>query len=208
MGYLRRHVRWSGAVLTLVVLIALAILVGTTSRARTAQAAPTAHPACRASQIVVSAGATLFNANYPVRTTTGVHQESAYEAVPVYFYNRGDTCHLLMGAPAIGVVRDTTTVTSLKTLKLRDLSVGVSAENTRRPVVARHQKIEALFVIVRPVGPAFKSCDPVTGSGLLVQGYARPIGTFHFIVRRLRTVCFDSGVGRIVLDYGVAWPTA
>ncbi len=207
MSHLKVSVRRYGVV-TAMVLVPLVITIGMTLSPRAAHAATTSHPACQASQIVVSAGATSLNSTYSVRTSTGVHYERAYEVVPVYFYNRGDTCHLLMGAPAIRAVRDTTDVTKLNNLKTRDLSVPAGADNTRRPVVTRHQRIEALFVIVKPVGRSFKGCDPATSSGLLVQGYANPVGTFHFVVRRLRDVCFDSAIGPNVLNYGVSWPSA
>jgi len=149
----------------------------------------------------------VTHTTYPFRTSTGVRQEPAYEVIPVYFYNQGGTCHLLMGAPDMTAVRDTTNVANLRTISMHDLSVPVSADNTRRQVVGHHQKLEALFVVVRPAGSAFTGCKPATTSGILLQGYASPIGTFHFIVRRLRDVCFDSGVGQNVLDYGVAWPS-
>jgi hypothetical protein len=172
----------------------------------TAHAATPSHPACQASQIAVTAGATVTNTTYPVRTSTGVHQSPAYEEVPVYFYNRDATCHLLMGAPYFQAVRNTTDVVNLSALSAHDVSVGVGADNTRRPVVVRHQKLEALFVVVKPLGPSFKGCDPATASGIVIQGYARPIGTFHFVVRQLRDVCFDTGVGRGQFNYGAAWP--
>lgn len=209
MNFLKQRVRGNRAALALVILTltVLPMVLGPVSPAVTAQAATTSHPACRASQIKVSSGATLTNTTYPFRTSTGVRQEPAYEVIPVYFYDQGATCHLLMGAPDIRAVRDTTNVTNLKTITMHDLSVPVSADNTRREVVGHHQKLEALFVVVRPVGPPFTGCSPATTSGILVQGYASPIGTFHFIVRRLRDVCFDSGVGQNVLDYGVAWPS-
>jgi hypothetical protein len=173
-----------------------------------AQAATPSHPACKASQLTVSAGATLTNTTYAVKTSTGLHQVPAYEEVPVYFYNRGVVCHLKMGAPYIQAVRDTADVVNLSALSAHDVSVGVGAENTRRAVVARHQKIEALFVVVKPVGPSFRGCDPATASGIVIQGYAGPIGTFHFVARQLREVCFGSGVGRNVLDYGISFPPA
>ena len=206
MSYLRKRVRGSRVVLALIVLMPLAIAVGTVSPTVSAHAATPSHPACKASQITVSAGATVTNTTYSVRTTTGVHQVPAYEVVPVYFYNRGTTCHLLMGAPYFQAVRNTTDVVNLSALSAHDVSVGAGADNTRRPVVVRHQKLEALFVVVKPVGPSFKGCDPATASGIVIQGYASPIGTFHFVVRQLRGVCFDTGVGRNVLDYGAVWP--
>jgi hypothetical protein len=76
------------------------------------------------------------------------------------------------------------------------MSVPTAAENTRRPVITHHQKIEALFVVDRLVGSSFTGC------------YANPIATTHFVVRQLGDVCFDTGVGRNVLNYGAVWPTA
>lgn len=203
MSYLRKRVRESSFVLALAVLMALAISVGTLSPAARAHAATPAQPACEASQIAVTAGATLGGTNYLVRTSTGLHQRSASEVVPVYFYNRGAPCHLLMGAPNFRAVRNTTDVAHLTA---NDLAIPAGTGTTRRPVVAHHQKIEALFVLIKPVGPAFTGCKPATTTGFLVGDYANPIATTHFIVRQLRDVCFDTGVGRGVLNYGAAWP--
>jgi len=179
--------------------------VGTVSPIVVAQAATPSHPACLASNIAVTAGATATNATYTVKTSTGLHQASAYEEVPVYFYNRGATCHLLMGAPEVRAVGDAANAAAIT---LHDLSIPTGADNTGRPVVAHHQKLEALFVVVKPVGSPFTGCDPMTSTGFLVGGYAKPIATTHFVVRRLRDVCFDSGVGRSVLDYDIGFPPA
>ena len=205
MSYPRRRVRGSRVVLTLVVLLPLAIAVGTVSPAVTAHAATSSHPACQASRISVTAGATVTTATYRLKTSEGVLQYRAYEVVPVYFYNRGTTCHLLTGAPEVRAVRNTTDPAKLS---VRDMSVPTAAENTRRPVITHHQKIEALFVVDRLVGSSFTGCDPATTTGFLVNGYANPIATTHFVVRQLGDVCFDTGVGRNVLNYGAVWPTA
>jgi hypothetical protein len=186
----------------------LAIAVGTVSPALIAQAATPSHPACLASNITVTAGVTVTNTTYTVKTSTGLHQVPAFEDVPVYFYNRSTTCHLLMGAPEVQAVRNTMDIVNLSALSAHDVSVPAGADNTRRPVVAHHQKLEVLFVVVKPLGPSFKGCDPATASGIVIQGYASPIGSFHFVVRQLRDVCFDSGVGRSVLDYGVSFSPA
>jgi len=208
MNYLKTRVHGISAVVALVVLLPLAIAVVTVSPAVSANATTPSHPACKASQITVTASATLTNTTYSVKTSTGLHQVPAYEEVPVYFYNRGTTCHLLMGAPEVQAVRNTTDLVNLKALSAHDVSIPAGADNTRRPVVAHRQKIEALFVVVKPLGPSFKGCDPATASGIVIQGYASPIGTFHFVLRQLRDVCFDSGVGQRVLDYGISFPTA
>ncbi len=161
--------------------------------------------ACSASQIVVSAGATRTDTTYPVATSSGVHQMPAADVVPLYFFNRGATCHLLMGAPAIQVVRDTTTVSSLSALRGRDVSTPTSAESPQRRTLYHHQKLVALFVVTRPVGSQVKGCEPATGSGIVIQGYAGPVGTFHFVKRDLPDVCFDVGLGPRVLNFGVSW---
>ncbi len=164
-------------------------------------------PACNASQITVTAGKTLTNAIYEVRTTTGLHQVRAEELVPVYFHNTGVTCHLLMGAPKVLVVRNTSNVKNLSSLSMRDVSIPTVAVDTRRRDVARHQEIKALFVVLRPVaGPTFGGCQPATATGLVVQGYAGPVGTFHWIPREIRDVCFDTGVTRSVVNFGIDWP--
>ena len=63
-------------------------------------------------------------------------------------------------------------------------------------------------MVDRLVGSSFTGCDPATTTGFLVNGYANPIATTHFVVRQLGDVCFDTGVGRNVLNYGAVWPTA
>jgi hypothetical protein len=87
------RVRASRFVFTLVVLLPVSTAVGTVPSTVAAGATSSGLPACRASQLTVTGGATLTNTTYPVMTTTGVHQASAYEVVPVYFYNRGENCH-------------------------------------------------------------------------------------------------------------------
>jgi hypothetical protein len=205
MSLVDRRVRLSNVILGLAVIASSTAVTLAWPLAVNAQAANSAHPACQASQITVTAGATVTNTTYTVKTSTGLHQVPAYEEVPVYFYNRGTPCHLLMGAPYFQAVRNTTDVVNLSALSAHDVSVGAGADNTRRPVVIRHQKLEALFVVVKPVGPSFKGCDPATASGIVTQGYASPIGTFHFVVRQLRDVCFDSGVGALVVNIGAVW---
>jgi hypothetical protein len=74
-------------------------------------------------------------------------------------------------------------------------------------VISRHEKLEALFVVVKPVGPTFKGCDTATATGFIVGDYASPIATTHFVDRKLREVCFDTGIGHNVIDYGVEWPS-
>ena len=202
MMAVRVHGKWA---VTGAVLLALTLAAAGLSLAVPVQAAPPLHPACQASQIRVSAGATVTNTSITVATATGVRPVFVDEAVPVYFYNRGDVCHLLMGAPAVSAVRRATRVASLRTLPLSDLSIGTSAENNRRHLISHHQRLEALVVVVRPVGPSFAGCDPATATGILLQGYAGPVGTFHFIARSLRDVCFDTSVGRNVINVGVDW---
>ncbi|MGC8499342.1 MAG: hypothetical protein ACP5OV_07615 [Acidimicrobiales bacterium] len=207
MSSLRRQGRRATAVVARVALAPLAIAVGALSPALSVHAATASHPACRASQITVTAGATATTTTYTVRTATGLHQVAAYEAVPVDFFNRGATCHLLMGAPQFLAVRGIRGVVRLSALSAHDVSVPVGADNTRRPVVAHHRKIEALFVVAKPVRRSLAGCDPATTLGIVVQGYAKPVGTFSFIARRLRDVCFDTGVGRRVVNDGAVWPT-
>jgi hypothetical protein len=203
MSSLRISVRASWAKFSFVALAPLAVAVGTMPPVGSSGAATTQRLACLASQISVSAGATQGETNYSVRTPTGVQERSASKVIPVYFFNRGATCHLLMGGPSVRAVRNTTDATHLS---MNDLGVPVDTGTTRRPVVSHHQKIEALFVYMKPVGPPFAGCKPSTATGLLMDGYAKPGATKHFIARRLADVCFDTGVGRDSLNYGVAWP--
>jgi hypothetical protein len=199
-----RRARRSGVSWVRIALLPLAVVLGTTLSFGIAQAGATLYPACQASQIAVTAGATATNTLYPVRTTIGVRQSLAYELVPVYFQNLGPTCHLLMGAPEVRAVRNATDPATIST---NDLSAPAGADNTRRMVVSGHGKLEALFVVVKPVGETFQGCDPATATGFTIGGYARPIATIHFVVRKLRDVCFDTGIGHDVIDYGVDWPS-
>ncbi len=202
----RQRARGSVTARALVVVTPLLIAGEVLAPLATAHAV-TSHPACGASQIAVTAGKTQTDATYGVRTTTGLHQVRAYEIVPVYFYNSAATCQLLTGAPDVRAVRHTTHVTSLSSLSIHDVSIPTGADNTRRAVLARHQKLEALYVVLKPLaGPYFRGCHPATATGLLIQGYAAPIGTFHWIPRQLRGVCFDTGVGRSVVNFGIIWP--
>ena len=43
----------------------------------------------------------LTDTTYAHATPAGVVTGFASEAVPLYFYNEGPTCHLLMGAPSV-----------------------------------------------------------------------------------------------------------
>jgi hypothetical protein len=181
------------------------LLVSAVFLATPAQASAPA--TCRGSQVVVSAGATLTDTTYPVVTSSGVHQMPAAHVIPLYFLNRGATCRLLMGAPAILVVRDTTNVSSLATLRGHDVSTPTVAESPQRQILFHHQRLVALFVVTRPVGSHFTGCEPATASGIVIQGYAGPIGTFHFVKRSLPDVCFDTGGATPVLNFGVSWAT-
>jgi hypothetical protein len=199
-----KRTQWRGIVRALAMLLPISIAVGACSSLSLVQAAIASYPACQASQITVTAGATATNAPYPVRTSSGVRLSLAYELVPVYFDNRGSTCHLLMGAPSVRAVRYTTHPDAIS---LHDLSAPAEAGNTRRLVVSRHEKLEALFVVVKPAGTTFKGCDTATATGFIVGDYASPIATTHFVDRKLREVCFDTGIGDNVIDYGVEWPS-
>jgi hypothetical protein len=168
--------------------------------------AATKHPFCISSQIRVTTGATLINSHYPETTSTGTYQVPAYEAVPVFFYNKGANCHLRTGAPSFVALRNTRVV-SARTPS-RDLSMAVGSDNTKRMIVPRHQEIEALFVVIKPVGLSFRGCEPATTSGLIISGYARPIDTKDFVVRHLRDVCFDSSAGSHISNIGAIWTTS
>jgi hypothetical protein len=116
----------------------------------------------------------------------------ANKAVPAYFYNEGATCRLLMSAPTIRGVKNTT---EIGTIPLSDLSIPVSADNEKRLMVQHHEKVEALFLWDKPVAQMGRPCDPATTTGFLVGGYGNPIAVTHFFARKLRDVCFDSDVG-------------
>jgi len=202
MSFVGRHIRRCSVPLARVVFASIALTAVGNTYANSVNAATT-HPACVASQIRVTEGPTQINAPYTLTTSTGKHQARAFELVPVTFYNVSATCHLLMGAPVFLAVRNTTTVSA--TTPIHDLSMSAGADNTKRVVVMRHRKVEALFLVAKPIGPSFIGCESATTSGLSVGGYANPVGTSHFIVRRLRDVCFDFKAGSHVLNIGTIW---
>jgi hypothetical protein len=195
---------WQQRTIWCAVAVALTFLAFVTTSRSPAPEVASPPAACQATQVRVTAGPTAFNTTYPVTTSTGHHRVPAYEVVPVYFYNRGSTCHLLMSAPDVRALRG---APSPSGAPLNDFSVPTSADNTRRPVVEHHQKIEALFVVTAPEGLPFKGCDPATSTGFVVGGYAKPIATTSFVKRALRDVCFDSGPGANVVNFGVVWST-
>jgi len=185
----------------LAVMVILSAVVVTGPLALSAKAA-NAHPACKVSQIRVRAGATLVDAHYDETTPTGVVHPFANEAVPVYFYNVGGVCHLLMGGPIFQAVRHTTDV---KALPNDDLSMPGGADNEHRQLVEHHEQVEALLVVVKPSAALGAPCDPAATTGFLVGDYADPIGHSHFIKRNLHYVCFDFGAGSHVLNIGASW---
>src|ERR1019366_2674961 len=185
-------------------LVIAALTAGTLTSplALTAQAASTAHPACQASQIRVTAGPTSPNVTYDVKTVTGDLKSLAREAVPVYFYNKGSICHLLMGAPDFRAVKSTT---DLRSLTVGDLSMPDGADNENRLLLDHHERVEALFVVVKFFGITSGLCDPATTTGLLVGDYANPIATTHFFARKIHDVCFYKGPGPIATNSGAVW---
>ena len=96
--------------------------------------------------------------------------------------------------------------TKVGAISPKDMSIPVGADNENRMLVTHHQRLEALLVAVGPHVTTNGPCDPAPTTGLLVGGYATPISSAHFIVRRLRSVCFDTGVGRNNVNTGVVWP--
>lgn len=202
MVLLGSRVRSASVALAMAVIATLVTVTLTGPLALTAHASSSTHPACQASQIKVTAGATLLNATYDAMTPRGVVKAFANEVVPVYFKNLGATCHLLMGAPVFRAVKNTTDVA---TITVDDLSMPVGSDNENRVVVKRHQKVEALFVVIKPNTLMSGLCDPATTTGLLVGDYGNPIATTHFIHRKLRHVCFYSGTGRPEVNSGAVW---
>lgn len=196
----RAHGRRVGR--TLVVITSFTAVTMTSPLALSAQAASTAHPACQASQIRVTAGPTSTNVTYNAKTVTGEHKSLAKEAVPVYFYNQGSTCHLLIGAPDFRAVKSTT---DLSSITVSDLSMPDGADNENRLLLDHHERVEALFVVVKFSGITSGRCDPATTTGLLVGDYASPIATTHFFARKIHDVCFYKGPGPIATNSGAVW---
>jgi hypothetical protein len=200
MELTKKLTRWGYVALALFVVAPLFSTVLVSWFATTVQAA-SRYPACLTSQIKVKVGATMSNVSYVYSTAHAISKK----AVPVYFYNKGATCHLLMGRPSIRAVKNTTNVHAIA---VSDLSFPGSVSTENRVVVAHHQKVEALFLFGNGLPPSSGRCDPATTTGILVQGYADPTPSIgKFFPRRIRHICFDSGVGAIVSNTGVAWAT-
>ena len=205
MDLLSRHAHAGKVGPALVVIAAFMAVTLTSPLALPAQAASTAHSACQASQIRVTAGPTSPNTTYDVMTVSGEHKALAREAVPVYFYNEGSTCHLLMGAPNFRAVKSTT---DLGSLTVGDVSMPAAADNENRLLLDHHERVEALFVVIKLVGISRGQCDPATTTGFLVGDYANPIATTHFFARKIHRVCFYKGPGPIAMNAGAIWITA
>ena len=194
--------------LALVVFTALASSISVATSSSGAQAA-TLFPACMTSQIVVSIGATLSNVSYEYPTPTGIVHAFSKKAVPVYFYNPGPVCHLLMGAPAISAVRD---ASNDSTVTVANMTIAHPPLPTTKRVVLQHrQRGDALFLFGSPVPKGATNCRLGTATGILVQGYANPVPSAgKFFPRRMRNVCFPvpGAVGVVATNTGVVWTTA
>ena len=197
-----------GLSLGVLMVVALGSLFAVGSTAMIAQAAQR-YPACLTSQIEVTAGATITNVSYDYPAGKRTVHAFSKKAAPVFFYNRGPVCHLLMGGPAISAVRNATSTT---TVIASDLSIAVGPlPTTKRVVLDRHQRAEALFLFGGPMPPGVRGCHPATATGLLVQGYADPVPSVGmFFPRPITNVCFPASgsVGANVVNTGVAWATA
>jgi len=195
----KRWTIWVSA--AIVAVVSYGIVYAVISHSNTPAGAPDSYHACRASQIRVTSGPTLFNTSYDNLDEHLKFKAFANEAVPVYFFNKGADCHLLMGAPTIRAARKIPVTDSSSTT---NLSFPFTA-NERRLLIVHDEKIEALFVVIKPSAVLGHPCDPSATSGVFVGGYATPISSSHFIRRNLHYVCFDSGVGRLVENTGTAW---
>ena len=190
---------------TFLVIVALGATGTVATLARTSEARATTLVACRTSQIQVTAGPTLTNVRYSYKASGHTLKGLAQQAVPVYFYDKGATCHLLMSGPDIRMVRNATDASSIAA---SDLSAPTgNPAVSERAVVDRHQRIEALVSVNRLPKKDSKNCVPATSTGFLVGDYANPVATSHFIVRALDHVCFDPGTvgGPVTINFGVSW---
>jgi hypothetical protein len=104
----------------------------------------------------VTSGPTLFNTSYDNLDEHLKFKAFANEAVPVYFFNKGADCHLLMGAPTIRAARKIPVTDSSSTT---NLSFPFTA-NERRLLIVHDEKIEALFVVIKPSAVLGHPCDP------------------------------------------------
>ena len=208
MRLAKTHARRRLVPRALVVMTALASFIAVEAAATAARAA-TRYPVCKAAQIEVTAGATIANVSYDYPAGRRTVHAFSTKAVPVFFFNRGPACHLVMGAPAIDAVRNATSATAVTE---GDLAVSAPPlPTTKRVVLDRHQTAEALFLYGSPIPAGVRGCHPATATGLLVQGYAMPVpavGTF--VARRIPSVCFPVPgiVGATFVNTGVAWATA
>ena len=208
MRLTKRRARRNLVLLALVVFLSLASSISVGSISSVAQAT-TRYPACVTSQIVVTAGVTISNVSYQYPTQTGNVHAFSKMAVPVFFYNRGPVCHLLMGAPDIAAVRD---ATSASTVTVANMTIpNPPLPTTKRVVLQLHQRAEALFLFGSTIPKGAADCQSETATGLLVQGYAKPVPSVgKFFPRRMKNVCFPvpGAVGAAAMNTGVAWTTA
>ena len=194
------------AVLALVVFTSLGSSISLGSISLVAQAA-TRYPACVISKIVVTAGRTISDVPYQYPTQMGNVHAFSKMAVPVFFYNRGPVCDLLMGAPDITAVRD---ATSASTVTVANMTIPNPPPLTKRVVLQLHQRAEALFLFGSKIPKGAADCHSGTATGLLVQGYAKPVPSVgKFFPRRMKNVCFPvpGAVGAVTTNTGVAWAT-
>lgn len=202
MGLTTTHSRRGRTVQALVVITFITSVVAVDSTPPVAQAA-TRYTACVTSQIEVTAGATISNVSYEYSTWKGTVHAFSKKAVPVFFFNRGKACHLLMGVPAINAVRNAKSVSAMTN---SDMAVSAPVPSTKRVVLDHHQKVEALFLFGSPIPKGVRGCDAATTTGILVQGYARPTPSVgKFFPRKIKNVCFPVGAGATFVNTGVAW---
>jgi hypothetical protein len=164
------------------------------SVALTAKVTRASLPECTATNITLSIGAThKGGAAYPVGTLL----------TPITFTNHGSSCHLPLGGPNARAVRgkydgDTT--------KVNQFSFPLPSTNEKLTLNGGSQ--DRALVEVRGLPSATlhaKTCSPQTAVGFIVEGYAKPLAATHYFARTLANVCFYSGSGGIVTDFGLVW---
>ncbi len=164
------------------------------SQASEPNTSPKSSPVCQASNITLRIGRTYrAGSGYPAGTLLTL----------LTLTNHGSTCHLPLGGPIARAVRGTY---NGRATKISQLSLPVSATNLRLKLKSGAQA--RAVVEVRGLPSAMlhsKTCSPHAAVGFVVDGYGEPIATAHYFARRLENVCFYSGPGGTVTDFGIVW---
>ncbi len=151
---------------------------------------------CQASQIVVSLGPNVKSlSQYP----------GANQLIPVFFKNRGPSCQVRHGGPAVlaGIGSRTGPESSW-----HDSFPAVMSKSVESVDIARGREREAIFEVVksRTLGSAnTEECIAKTAIWLSISGYGLPIESAQYFSRKVPLVCFATPGASQQLNTAVFW---